>query len=134
LIAGDLDVGDIPAEWNRRMKDELGLNVPSDREGCLQDIHWSSGMIGSFCTYTIGNIMAAQLFQAATISTPAINEALRSGDYAPLRHWLTEHVCRHGRRFSRQELLVQSTGRPLTVAPYLDYLSKKHGVPQSPVS
>jgi carboxypeptidase Taq len=131
LMAGDIAVHDIPAEWNRRMKAELGLDVPGDREGCLQDIHWSSGMIGSFCTYTIGNIMAAQLFKAASASDPGIEAGLTSGDYAPLRNWLTEHVCRHGRRFNRQELLVQATGRPLTVAPYLDYLSGKHHAPLS---
>jgi carboxypeptidase Taq len=134
LMAGDIAIRDIPAEWNRRVKAELGLDVPSDREGCLQDIHWSSGMIGSFCTYTIGNIMAAQLFEAAQASDPAIQAGLDTGDYAPLRSWLTEHVCRHGRRFGRQELLVQATGRPLTVTPYLAYLSRKHQVPPPSVA
>jgi carboxypeptidase Taq len=129
LIAGALAVSDIPAAWNARIKEELGLDVPNDREGCLQDIHWSSGMIGSFCTYTIGNVMAAQLFEAARSSDESLQDALDAGDYAPLRSWLSHHVCRHGRRFTRQELLEKATGRPLTPEPYLAYLSRKHGTP-----
>ena len=127
LIAGDLAVADIPAAWEERMKAELGLDVPSDREGCLQDIHWSSGMIGSFSTYTIGNVMAAQLFDAARQSDSGLQAALEAGEYAPLRNWLTENVCQHGRRYSRQELLIRATERPLTPEPYLAYLSGKHG-------
>jgi carboxypeptidase Taq len=108
------------------METELGLKVPSNRAGCLQDIHWSSGMIGSFCTYTIGNIMAAQLFEAACAVEPGLRTALAGGEYGPLRTWLTENVCRHGRRFSRQEILTRASGRPLTAKPYLAYLSGKH--------
>lgn len=126
LISGELKVTDIPAAWNERMKKDFGLDVPSDREGCLQDIHWSSGMIGSFCTYTIGNVMAAQLFDAAKVAIPGLEAALESGDYAPLRNWLTDHVCRYGRRFSRQELLTRATGRGLSAEPYLSYLTQKH--------
>jgi len=126
MIAGDIAVADVPAAWNERIQAELGLNVPSDREGCLQDIHWSSGMIGSFCSYTIGNVTAAQLFEAAQSAQPGLRTALAGGDYGPLRTWLTENVCRHGRRFSRQEILARATGRPLTSKPYLAYLSDKH--------
>ena len=126
MIAGDIAVADVPAAWNERIEEELGLKVPNDREGCLQDIHWSSGMIGSFSTYTIGNVMAAQLFEAAQAAGPGLRTALADGEYAPLRAWLTENVCRHGRRFSRQEILTTATGRPLTSEPYLAYLSGKH--------
>jgi len=126
LIAGDIAVADVPAAWNERMEVELGLKIPSDREGCLQDIHWSSGMIGSFCSYTIGNVMAAQLFQAACAAEPGIRTTLAGGDYGPLRTWLTEKVWRHGRRFSRQEILTRASGRPLNAKPYLAYLSGKH--------
>ena len=127
LISGALAVSDIPAAWNARIKEELGLDVPNNREGCLQDIHWSSGMIGSFCTYTIGNVMAAQLFAAALSSDKSLQDALDEGDYTPLRSWLSRHVCEHGRRFTRQELLEKATGRRLTPEPYLAYLSRKHG-------
>ena len=112
------------------MKAELGLDVPSDREGCLQDIHWSSGMIGSFSTYTIGNVMAAQLFDAARQSDSGLQAALEAGEYAPLRNWLTENVCQHGRRYSRQELLIRATERPLTPEPYLAYLQASMDQPE----
>jgi carboxypeptidase Taq len=133
LMNGDLAVADIPGAWNERMKAELGLKVPSDREGCLQDIHWSSGMIGSFPTYTIGNVMAAQLFAAARVQESDLDSSLEAGDYSVLRNWLTENVCRHGRRFGRQEILQKATGRPLWAGPYLAYLAKKHGA-ATPVS
>jgi carboxypeptidase Taq len=115
------------------VKAELGLEVPGDREGCLQDIHWSSGMIGSFPTYTIGNVMAAQLFEAARGQARDLDASLATGDYSVLRNWLTDNVCRHGRRFGRQEILQKATGRPLTAGPYLAYLARKHGA-AAPVS
>jgi len=127
LVAGELKVPDIPAAWQERMKADFGLDVPSDSEGCLQDIHWSSGTIGSFCSYTIGNVMAAQLFDAANQKS-SLESALASGDYGPLREWLRNHVWHHGRRFGREELLTRATGRGLCLQPYLSYLAEKHNV------
>lgn len=125
LMAGDLKASDIPEVWNAGVKAHLGLDVPGDREGCLQDVHWSSGMIGSFCTYTIGNVMAAQLFATAS-AAPGVASALEHGDYAPLRDWLRQAVWQHGRRHSREALLQRATGRGLEAGPYLAYLAAKY--------
>jgi len=127
LLAGDIKVADIPGAWNEAMTRYLGLVVPNDREGCLQDIHWSSGAMGSFCTYTIGNIMAAQLMEAARAQDASIAPALDDGETAPLRSWLRDNIWQHGKRFSRDELLVRATGRALEVGPYLRYLAEKFG-------
>jgi carboxypeptidase Taq len=99
---------------------------PGDADGCLQDIHWSSGMFGSFCTYSIGNAMAAQLFEAALERGEDIRDGLDRGDYAPLHAWLKEHVWQHGRRFSRDEILTRATGRALETAPYLRHLEARY--------
>ncbi|MCW3475659.1 carboxypeptidase M32 [Limobrevibacterium gyesilva] len=125
LIAGDIAVADIPGAWAAAMREQLGLEVPDDRSGCLQDIHWSSGMIGSFCSYTIGNVMAAQLFAAARGQVAGLDDALARGDYAPLRDWLRAQVWQHGRRFGRDEILRRATGSGLSPEPYLGYLSAK---------
>lgn len=125
LIDGSLAVKDIPAAWAEAMRARLGLDVPDDTGGCLQDIHWSSGMIGSFCTYTIGNVMAAQLFAAARAQVPSLDAALSDGEVAPLADWLRDKVWQHGRRFTRDEILLRATGSALTPAPYLAYLERK---------
>jgi carboxypeptidase Taq len=125
LMDGSLAVQEIPAAWAAAMRARLGLEVRDDTSGCLQDIHWSSGMIGSFCSYTIGNVMAAQLFAAARAQVPSLDAALALGEIAPLADWLRENVWRHGRRFTRDEILLRATGTTLTPAAYLDYLERK---------
>lgn len=126
MVDGSLEVAELPEAWNAAMKEYLGIDVPDDAQGVLQDVHWSSGQIGTFCNYTIGNIMAAQLFETATRETPAIQSALDEADYTPLRNWLTDNVAQHGRRFTRDELLEKATGRPLDPEPYLAYLTSKY--------
>jgi carboxypeptidase Taq len=126
LIAGKLSVAELPEAWNALMKRDLGVVVPDNRRGVLQDIHWSSGQIGTFCNYTIGNVMAAQLYAQATQEDAVIEQALATGDYQPLRQWLGDRIYRHGRRFSRDELLTKATGRKLDSAPYIAYLSNKY--------
>ena len=125
LVDGSLEVADLPAAWNKAMKDYLGLDVPDDAHGVLQDVHWSAGQIGTFCNYTIGNIMAAQLFETARTENPGIQAGLDQADYAPLRDWLTDKVCQHGRRYSREEQLMRATGRGLDPEPYLRHLTAK---------
>jgi carboxypeptidase Taq len=126
LIDGSLKVTDLPEAWNAIVKQNLGLDVPDAARGVLQDIHWSSGTIGSFCCYTIGNVMAAQLMQTMRAEHTDIAAATDAGEYGPLRGWLTEAVHRHGRRHTRDELLVRATGRPLEPGPYLAYLDAKY--------
>jgi len=91
----------------------------------LQDVHWSSGQIGTFCNYTIGNVMAGQLAAKAQQDTE-VRDGLARADYRPIREWLTEHIHRHGRRYTRDELLQRTTGEGLNPVPYIDYLTHKY--------
>jgi carboxypeptidase Taq len=125
LIDGSLSVADLPEAWNAKVKEYLGLDVPNDRLGVLQDVHWSSGQVGTFCNYTIGNVMAGQLFAEAK-KDDAVRDGLASAEYTPLREWMTEHVHRHGRRYTREQLLERSTGRGLDPTDYVDYLASKY--------
>ena len=125
MVDGSLEVAELPEAWNAAMKEYLGVDVPNDAQGVLQDVHWSSGQIGTFCNYTIGNIMAAQLFETATGENPGIQTALDGADYTPLRDWLTDKVAQHGRRYSRDELLLNATGRALDPDPYIAHLTRK---------
>ncbi len=127
MVDGSLKVADLPEAWNAAVLRDLGVRVPDDRRGVLQDIHWSVGYIGSFCSYTIGNVMAAQLYDAALARDAAIAPGLQAGDYTPLRDWLTDKIYRHGRRFSRDELLLQATGKTLDPSHYIDTLQRKYG-------
>ncbi|MEF2071169.1 carboxypeptidase M32 [Consotaella aegiceratis] len=124
LIAGTIGVADLPDLWAEKIKTYLGLAVPSDTLGVLQDVHWSSGMIGSFATYTLGNVMASQLYEAAK-QRLAVANGLETGDYGPLKAWLNENVHAHGRSSTPSETLVRATGRTLDTAPYLAHLREK---------
>jgi len=125
LMEGKLAVKDLPEVWNEKTREYLGITPPDNKRGVLQDIHWSAGLVGSFPTYTIGNIMSAQWFAAARRDLPGMDSALQQGNYAPLFGWLREHVYQYGRTFSASELLQQATGSDLNTEPYRAYLSKK---------
>ncbi|MBT4186959.1 MAG: carboxypeptidase M32 [Gemmatimonadales bacterium] len=125
LIDGSLSVADLPEMWGAKMKEYLDIDVPNDRLGVLQDVHWSSGQVGTFCNYTIGNVMAGQLFHSATKDTQ-VREGLSSADYLPLREWMTEHIHRHGRRYSRDQLLEMATGQGLDPSFYIEHLTQKY--------
>ncbi|MCB9161832.1 MAG: carboxypeptidase M32 [Caldilineaceae bacterium] len=125
LLDGSIAVADLPEVWRAKADAYLGVTPPTDTEGVLQDIHWSSGHFGSFPTYTIGNVMAAQFMAAAQRDVAGLDDRLAAGDYAPLLAWLTENIYRHGRAFSPEELLVCTTGAPLSTGPYLAYLRTK---------
>jgi carboxypeptidase Taq len=126
LIAGDMTLDDLPAAWNAGMKELLGIVPPSDREGCLQDIHWYDGAWGYFPTYTLGAMTAAQLFDAACRAKPEIPEAIGKGDFAPLLAWLRAHVHGHGSRLPNRDLLTQATGRPLDPAVFKRHLETRY--------
>ncbi|MEE2680787.1 MAG: carboxypeptidase M32, partial [Planctomycetota bacterium] len=125
MIAGDLDAADIPAEWNRMYRDYLGLEVPSNRLGCLQDVHWSMGAIGYFPTYTLGNLYCAQFFETATEAMPDLHQQFARGEFGGLLAWLRENIHVHGRRYSASELCKRVTGKPLSSEPLLNYLEGK---------
>ena len=110
---------------NDQIKKYLDLSVPNDSEGVLQDIHWSGGQFGTFCNYTIGNVMAAQLINTMDKKQPSIREEINKANYLPLLQWLSENIHQHGRRYSRNELLERSTGETLNAKPYIAYLKDK---------
>ena len=126
LMEGSLDVADLPAVWNQAVQRDLGLQVPNDALGVLQDIHWSTGYIGSFPSYTIGNVTAAQLMGALRRDDAGLDAAIAAGDYAVLADKLRDGVWQHGRRYSREELLTRVTGRGIEAAPYIAYLGRKY--------
>jgi carboxypeptidase Taq len=124
LMAGDLQVADLPAAWAEKMRDYLGLEVPNDTLGVLQDVHWSHGYVGSFPTYTLGNIMSSQFFAEAQ-KAPGVADGLASGDYGPLHGWLARNIYRHGRASSPKETLHRVCGTGLDPAPYIADLTAK---------
>jgi len=126
LIEGSLDPADLQAAWADKMREMLGIEVPDDLRGVLQDIHWSEGIIGYFPTYAIGNVLAAQLWRTARTDMPGLDDAIRAGDYAGLRAWLVEKVHRYGRRLTPPELIEQAVGGPLDPAPMLEHLAEKY--------
>ncbi len=127
MLEGTLKVKDLPEAWNSRFKSYLGLTVPNDREGVLQDIHWSSVSFGIFPGYTIGNLIGAQLMEKLRSDIPDLDAQIESGQFAALLNWLRKHVHRHGRKFTPNELLERATGKALTAAPWIAYVQKKFG-------
>lgn len=125
LLDGSLGCEDLPAAWNARYRDDLGVAVPDDRRGCLQDVHWSCGLFGYFPTYTLGNLYAAQFAEAARRALPDFDGMLARGEFAPLREWLRENVHRHGRRYEPRELCRRATGRDLSTEPFLHHLETR---------
>jgi carboxypeptidase Taq len=127
LLTGALEVRDLPEAWRERYAADL-VEPHDDRDGVLQDVHWYAGPIGGvFQGYTLGNLMAAQIFDAARQAIPAIPQQIEAGDFGPLHGWLVEHLYTHGAKFTPSELIVAATGHELTVGPYLDHLRTKFG-------
>jgi carboxypeptidase Taq len=126
MLAGDFPLEQLPDEWNRRVWDYLAIEVPSDREGVLQDVHWSGGSIGYFPTYALGNLVSAQIWERITAEIPDLYESFEAGDFAPLRDWLREHLHRHGRKFTPAETLERVVGTSqIDPEPYVRYLREK---------
>jgi carboxypeptidase Taq len=126
LVAGQLEVADLPGAWNERMRAFLGLTPPSDALGVLQDIHWSAGAIGYFPTYALGNLYAAQFMERLRADLPDLDGRLARGELAPVKAWLNEKIHRPGRRWLAPELCERVTGRPLSAEPALAYLEAKY--------
>jgi len=126
LVAGDLAVADLPGAWNDGMKKLLGIVPPSDREGCLQDIHWFDGAVGYFPCYSLGAMTAAQLYDAACRADPGIPGAIARGDFAPLMAWLRPNVHERGSSMTTAEIVTAATGRPLDVAVFKAHLKRRY--------
>jgi carboxypeptidase Taq len=125
LIRGDLAVDEVPAVWNDKMEEYLGLRPETDTRGCLQDIHWTHGSFGYFPTYSLGSVLAAQL-DAAAREDLALDEQVRDGEFDPLRDWLGEHVHRHGARYETDDLVERATGESFTADYFTDYVEAKY--------
>jgi carboxypeptidase Taq len=127
VVNGRVAIPDLPLAWNEKMHEYLGIDVPNDAQGVLQDTHWASGSIGYFATYLLGTVMSVQIWQKIVEDIPDLEEQIERGEFAALREWLGEHVHRHGRKFSPQETLRRATGATLDPKPYLAYLREKYG-------
>jgi carboxypeptidase Taq len=127
LISGELPVADVPGAWREKYRHYLGVTPPDDRDGCLQDVHWSGGGIGYFPTYTLGNLYAAQLMEAARrqLGGDTLDASFAAGNFAPLLDWLRANVHIHGRRYTAGELCRRATGEDLTPRHFLRYLKDK---------
>jgi len=125
LFRGDLQPRDLPREWNRRYKDYLGIDVPDDRRGCMQDVHWSFGLIGYFPTYTLGNLYAAQFWEKITADIDDLPKQIGKGQFDALLHWLRENIHRHGKRYRAADLCRRVTGKALSADPLVEHLTRK---------
>jgi carboxypeptidase Taq len=126
LMEGSLEVADLPEAWNSRMDEYLGLTPPNDADGVLQDVHWSSGYIGYFSTYALGNLISAQLWEAVKADIPNLSDQIRSGEFAELTGWMHDKIHRHGSKFEPQELVQRVTGSKIDPAAYMRYLTEKY--------
>lgn len=125
LISGALKIADLPGEWNRLYKQHLGIDVPDHARGCLQDVHWSFGLIGYFPTYTLGNLYAAQLWETIHQAIPDLRSRMGRGDFAPLKLWLNTNIHAQGKRSRASELCLKLTGKPLSADPLMRHLEGK---------
>ena len=126
LLEGSLPTRDIPAYWNEQYKQLLGVAVPDDKRGCLQDVHWSHGSFGYFPTYSLGSFYAAQFFATACLQNPNCETEMASGDLNGLLTWLRSNVHSKGRLYTSEELCKEITGKTLDVSFFVDYLLYKY--------
>ncbi|MEA2335643.1 MAG: carboxypeptidase Taq [Solirubrobacteraceae bacterium] len=127
MVEGELAVADLPGAWREEMRRLLGIEVPSDALGCLQDVHWGAGSFGYFPSYALGCLIAAQLWEAMEAQIGSREQDLRRGDVAAIQRWLAENVHRHGRRLDTLPLVERATGGPLAVDPFLRYVAPLAG-------
>ncbi len=130
LLSGDLAANDLPGAWSELYQRYLGITPKTDTEGCLQDIHWSEALIGYFPTYTLGNMYAAQLFEAAERAIGPLDDAFAAGEYHTLREWLRENIHRHGKRYPATTLIERVTGSPPDSSALIASLSQRYNIAQ----
>lgn len=124
MFDGTLSVSELPAEWNRLYKEYLGIDVPDDTRGVLQDAHWAGGAFGYFPSYALGTAYSAQIY-AVLREAVDVDACCEKGDFVPVRQWLTEKIYRHGMLYTADELIQMTCGKPFNPAYYIDYLEKK---------
>ncbi len=125
LFEGRLELADLPEAWNARTAEYLGIEVPDDARGVLQDVHWAAGVFGYFPTYSLGNVIAAQIWDVARSDLPDLDGQIASGEFVPLRDWLRDRLYRHGAKFTPKEMIERLVGDPIDVGPYLRQLRER---------
>ena len=126
LMEGNLEVKCLPEVWNAKMEDYLGVVPPTDKEGVLQDIHWSFGGIGYFSTYALGNLISVQLWEKMLADMPDMEDQIRKGEFTDLLQWLVKNIHQHGKKYEPQELVQRVTGSKINADPYIRYLNTKY--------
>lgn len=127
IMEGKLAIKDVPEAWNDRYSEYLGVSVPNDGAGCLQDIHWSAGILGYFPTYSIGNVVASQFWEAMLEEIPNVDELIQSGQFKPILGWLVDNVHSRAKKYLPKELVQKVTGESINCRAFLDYLESKFG-------
>lgn len=128
MLEGKLAIKDLPEAWKEQFKADIGIPVPDDKDGALQDVHWYAGVIGgSFQGYTLGNILGALFFDMVEKAHPGIRGEISQGKFDTLRGWLRENIYQHGRKYTEPELIERLTGGPIRIGPYIAYLKRKYG-------
>ncbi len=125
MLNGEVSAKALPAAWNAKMEELLGITPPTDSEGCLQDVHWTRPGFGYFPTYALGNLYAAQFMETAVAQNPTIETELAAGNTAVLLSWLRENIHQHGRKFTPGELVQRVTGQPLSHDAFIRYATTK---------
>jgi carboxypeptidase Taq len=127
LISGAISTREVPEAWNARYAEHLGVEVPEDRLGVLQDIHWAFNGFGYFPTYQLGNVISLQIWERVSDAIPEVDAQIEAGEFGELGAWLRDNLYALGRKFTPQETLERVAGRPLDPEPYLRYLRTKYG-------
>ncbi len=126
LISGGMEIDDLPERWSKGMRELLDVKVPNDKDGCMQDIHWTDGSFGYFPTYTLGAMTAAQLAKAMKKQLPGIMREIQRGDFKNMRKWLAENLHSHGSHYTAEELLKKSTGSALNASAFKEHLQNRY--------
>lgn len=126
MLEGTLNAADLPAAWNAKYKEYLGVDVPNDTLGVLQDVHWSHGSMGYFSTYSLGSMYAAQFYAKAEKDIPGLSDSIAQGNTAPLLHWLRQNIHNKGRNLTSRQVCEIVTGEPLNPVYFINYATQKY--------
>lgn len=127
LVNRRVSINDLPELWNQKMEEYLGINIPNDSQGVLQDVHWSEGLFGYFPTYCLGNLYGAAFYEQMKNDLPGINEQIEAGRFTDVLAWLRQNIHRNGKRYPAGELVRKVTGENLTAEPFMKYINEKFG-------
>lgn len=127
MMEGRLKVKDLPEAWDAGMENYLGITPQDDTQGVLQDVHWSSGLMGYFSTYALGNLISLQLWERILVDIPDLYDQFRMGEFSELLQWLRRNIHRHGSKYEPQELIQRITGSKIDPSAYIHYLQTKFG-------